>query len=494
MANTNVNWSIPSNPIQDLTKINVDKVKSGFQIGYQYRVDPNSQDPVVKDLNFFIDSDGSVWYVYAAVLGIQTNYKSLSDLKTYLPLTVDEATINKIKLAMPARLAEATGQKPPDNPATIPTGGGTPIDQIKDVLDNVKDPLGYLDKIAKEYQDPSYGDKLLQGWPVLKYPDNILDTGQDMLKIEQFRYQPPRKSIFDTDNTIKNGIQRGSPLDLKIKSLLKILLPIPNNLQDSNNVSWGPDNMNNLTAAAAGFGLKNTAELAKYVGGGAALGGVTGTGAANVGALAAKGYILANILKNAGDEAKSLGGISIASQFLNMAGFSVSPESVLANAAGIVPNSNLELLFNAPTLREFRFDYRFSPRSSEEATTVKRIIRSFKQGMAPRKKSSGAAGASSYFLSTPNVFKLSYITENKDGISGLNKFKVCALTGFSVNYTPDGQWSSYEGGQPVSYMVSMSFSELEPVYESDYQDNIYGYGTDNERTDLDRVKENDIGY
>lgn len=492
MANPNVNWSLPNDPIDvNGTVIDLSKVSDKQKYADGVPLDPNSKDEYIKITLLIIDpTTRRIKYKLGNAI-----YESIQDIANRNPPGYDKYTTENYKLATARVLSEATNQAAPNGPAYIPPiPESNPIDQIKDVLGIVNDPLGYLDKIAKEYQDPSYGDKLLQGWPVLKYPDNILDTGQDMLKIEQFRYQPPRKSIFDTDNTIKNGIQRGSPLDLKIKSLLKILLPIPNNLQDSNNVSWGPDNMNNLTAAAAGFGLKNTADLAKYVGGGAALGGVTGTGAANVGALAAKGYILSNILKNAGDEAKSLGGISIASQFLNMAGFSVSPESVLANTVGIVPNSNLELLFNAPTLREFRFDYRFSPRSSEEATTVKRIIRSFKQGMAPRKKSSGAAGASSYFLATPNVFKLSYITENKDGISGLNKFKVCALTGFSVNYTPDGQWSSYEGGQPVSYMVSMSFSELEPVYESDYQDNIYGYGTDNERTDLDRVKENDIGY
>jgi hypothetical protein len=38
---------------------------------------------------------------------------------------------------------------------------------------------------------------------------------------------------------------------------LQIILPMPNNAQDSNNVSWGEDNMNSLTTAATGTILNN---------------------------------------------------------------------------------------------------------------------------------------------------------------------------------------------------------------------------------------------
>ena len=329
----------------------------------------------------------------------------------------------------------------------------------------------------------------------LKYPLDLLDTGQDILVIQQFRYQPPRQDIFkDPKNILQNGIQRKSAL--RDKPLVQIFLPIPNNLQDSNNVSWGPDNMNNLTAAAAGAVLSKpgdyiasatTGALIGAISSALGLGGSVGSGAE----LGAKFKMLADLYTSAqgSNEATALAGTALSSQILNMAGFEVSPESILANAAGLVPNSNLELLFNAPALREFRFDYRFSPRSEKEATTLRHIIRSFKQGMAPRKRNS-SAGSASYFLATPNVFQLRYKTSNKEGIPGLNKFKICALTGFAVNYTPDGQWASYDGGQPVSYMVSMSFNELEPIYANDYSERIAS-GLEN---DLEPVGDDDIGY
>jgi hypothetical protein len=340
------------------------------------------------------------------------------------------------------------------------------------------------------------GDQLLKGLGggLLKYPEDLLDSGQDTLVITQFRYNPPRGNIFTTKaNVFQNGIKRNTALSEKI---IKVVLPAPNNASDSNNVSWGPDNMNNLTAAAAGAVLTNMGGVATSGAVGAVLGTIVSaltsgnlSGLPKGGALGIKAAVYKALLDQASGSANagSLINTALASQALNMAGFEVSPESILSSGAGVIPNSNLELLFNAPTLREFTFEYRLSPRSSNEARIVRNIIRSFKQGMAPRKvNAQGGTGPGGYFLATPNVFKLEYKTGNSS-IEGVNKIKICALTGFSVNYTPDGQWAAYEGGQPVSYIIRMSYTELDPVYENDYYDQ-------NSDADLESIGTNDIGY
>ena len=114
-----------------------------------------------------------------------------------------------------------------------------------------------------------------------------------------------------------------------------------------------------------------------------------------------------------------------------------------------------------------------SPRSKEEARNVKRIIRFFKQGSAARKlNATGGAGGRSTFLGTPNVFKLRYMTTGDKEISGLNKFKICALRGITVNYAPDGTWAAYDEGQPVSLTMSLNFQELESIYNTDYQESV----------------------
>ena len=50
----------------------------------------------------------------------------------------------------------------------------------------------------------------------------------------------------------------------------------------------------------------------------------------------------------------------------------------------------------------------------------------------------------------------------------LNKFKQCFLENISVNYTGDGVYTTYEGGEPVSMEMTLAFKELAPIYDVDY--------------------------
>ena len=323
------------------------------------------------------------------------------------------------------------------------------------------------------------------------YPRDILKTRQDTLKITQYSYKPPKGDIFTSANTnvgdiLKDGLQRGTAL----KDLIgTVILPIPNGIQDSNNVSWGSDEMNNLAAAATAQVLSNPG--AAMVGAGVAgLLAQTGipnvTGAVLYATLAQQAGGIANLPPETQAQLKT----AISSLVLKTAGFEVPAETIFSRGLGIVPNSNMELLFNGPTLRQFNFAYRLSPRSEEEAADVRKIIRFFKQGMAARKQNSqGGSGARSLFLGTPNVFKLEYKTGIED-IAGLNKFKICAMTGFTVNYAPDGEWAAYDKGQPVSLTVNMGFQELEPIYNTDYQET----GPLIASGDNPKVKPGDVGY
>ena len=40
----------------------------------------------------------------------------------------------------------------------------------------------------------------------------------------------------------------------------------------------------------------------------------------------------------------------------------------------------------------------------------------------------------------------------------------------NVQYTPDGQYSTFYDGAITSYQMQLSFKELEPVFDSDYDD------------------------
>lgn len=340
--------------------------------------------------------------------------------------------------------------------------------------------------------DSNNEKKIFKDGGLLLYPIDILKDQQDTLQITMYRYRAPLEGVFsgkvDTKSIFTKGLQRNSALK---ESIATTILPIPSGIQDNNAISWGDDQMNNLTAAVTAGMIKNV---------GAAGGIQAALGLANT-LTQIKGINLptgalnqASALISAGADLNNpIVKTAIVSLLLKNAGFEVSPETILARGAGIAPNSNLELLFQGPTLRQFGFTWRMSPRSAKEARNVKRIIRMFKQGSAPRKvDSQSGAGASSLFLGTPNVFKLSYKTAGNKEISGLNKFKICALVNMNVVYAPDGQWAAYDEGQPVSLTMTLNFQEIEPVYESDYQKNIFsdlvGKG------DYSPVNDDDVGY
>lgn len=332
---------------------------------------------------------------------------------------------------------------------------------------------------------------------LLYYPLDILDGQQDVLKISMYNYSPPNANAFrkggstEATKIAKDGMQRGSAAVVGKEQFKSVtILPIPNNVADTNAVGWNDAGMNNLTAAlVAQTAGKNIPGLIT----------MAGVGAAGGGAAAMYGELLANL--GTIDPNTPIGQTfktALTSSVLKQAGIDVSPEEILARGFGMIPNSNLELLFSKVTLRTFDFSWNMTPRSETEARNIRRIIRQFKQGMAARRISSSGstfkAGETSYFLGSPNVFKLSYRTADDKPIAGLNRFKLCALTNFSVNYAPSGQWSAFDGGMPTGVTIGMNFAELEPVYENDYQEEILGGAGINEGVDLDKITADDVGY
>jgi len=349
----------------------------------------------------------------------------------------------------------------------------------------------------------------------LVYPiDADFGNTQDYIQINQFTYKPVNQNIFFADSNkekredgsgffglLKNGVKNGSP---KEKHLGLVKLPMPNQLQDSNNVAWGQDQLNAITAAvssevfgATGGAINLIQEILK---GNKTFGDIVQSakdGAKDlIGNLAqastdAKGVVTST-------DAGLLGRSVIGSALLNIAQFGVTPETALARGAGVVPNSNMQLLFNAPTLREFTFNWRLTPRSREEAIRIKNIIRFFKQGMAVKKGNKTKSGTStSFFLGTPNIFDITFRTAKEsnellDRNDSVLRIKTCALTGVAVNYTPDGMWNAYEKGMPTSVLLSLRFGELEPIFDTDYEEDPFEY--DSSRPDIRPVPIDAIGY
>ena len=163
----------------------------------------------------------------------------------------------------------------------------------------------------------------------------------------------------------------------------------------------------------------------------------------------------------------------LAAEAISLFGPQVDVNQLFQRANGEIINPHMELLFGGPTLRNFRFSFRLAPRNEREAEQVRLIIRAFKRNMAP-KATGGTIGSGSFFLKTPNVFKLRYRSGRKNH-PFLNKFKQCFMTDMQTTYTGEGVYSTYEDGTPVSMTLDVAFKEIQPIYDVDYDN---GPGTE----------------
>lgn len=314
------------------------------------------------------------------------------------------------------------------------------------------------------------------GSNILRYPYEALSSATDYLQIDILEYVPVSKNSQNTSGTgslISRPGSRRNSLNNRVgyrsiggltNRVLKdggtILLQVPAQVQDGNSVSYGDSRMNGLVAAGA--------QAATAIMDGIKLNDMEGS-IENV-----SNELKGIGIQGLGDAGGGNGIKDIATKFLTSKamgalGGNVSVNQLLARQSGEIFNPNMELLFNGPTLRSFRFSFKMTPRSSAEAEQVKLIIRSFKRNMAPKTaESAGKSGSrGNFFLKSPNIFELRYRSGNQDH-PFLHKFKQCFLTDVSVNYTGEGVYATYEDATPVSMILDLSFKELEPVYDVDY--------------------------
>ena len=290
----------------------------------------------------------------------------------------------------------------------------------------------------------------------LRYPDKAIHEDTDYLKIEVFEYVAVGFSTAGQTSTSSKTNYKGKTIQDTI------LLPIPQNIQDSNGAGWGEDSINNIAA----FGLGQVGDFIESPELLKGFGDLLKTTASEFGKVAVTGG------------AQNLNTAFFASKAVNILGGNTSFSGVLARSSGQILNPNTELLFNGVKLRSFNFSFDFAPRNSPEAEKVRQIIRTFKKSMSPTVTNAGSdSGAigTGLFLKTPKIFQLSYMKGNSPH-PFLNKFVPAALVNMNVNYTGSGTYMTYHDGKPVHMKMDLSFQELSPIYESDYSEDDTGVG------------------
>ena len=274
-------------------------------------------------------------------------------------------------------------------------------------------------------------------------------------QVKEYRDKTVNKTVLAGLPRDQFSFDQRKRMEFEKRSLGHMTLPIPDGVSDANRVDYGSGTLNPLqagfvdTAAAALMGAENegvTAELSEAL----------------------------QAVEIESDQVKKIIGAFAAESALK-----VDKSQLIARTEGQIFNNNLELLFQGPTLRTFNFRYKFSPRDESEIKNVMKIIRAFKQSSAVQRSQSGL------FLVTPNTYRLEFKKGGaKLGTSNRHRFlpriKECALLQCTVDYMPEGSYMTYDSddlsfqGSMVTYIVTLSFQELDPIFNDDYEDQDLG--------------------
>lgn len=281
---------------------------------------------------------------------------------------------------------------------------------------------------------------------LLRYPYKKITQSDDYLQIDIVEYKSP--GIEQQPGSFAfNTSEQSLSENIKVP-IISIILPIPDNISDSNSAKWGAGEVGPLAATFADIAKNATNE------------GING--------------IISSVLEkfNLGKSALKTGTGQVAGQatMTNLALralFQENAPDLFSRAGGITFNQNVELLFAGVTIREpFTFSFEMTPRSEKESNEVKEIIRSFKKYSAVS-KGNDTGGAAGLFLKAPQVFRIRYMSGGKPH-PFLNKFKVCALLQLSTVYTGSGTYATYPDATPVHMTLNLTFQELTPIYYEDY--------------------------
>tara|TARA_B100001250_G_scaffold299922_1_gene261559 strand:- start:1976 stop:2971 length:996 start_codon:yes stop_codon:yes gene_type:complete len=316
---------------------------------------------------------------------------------------------------------------------------------------------------------------------IQRYPEDLIDHKSDYFQIEVLKQQKSDKKGFAALGDIKETVTETEGTDgKKIKKTKTsggfntftgdlatgqttqasdkydklpvssvIILPIPQNIKDSNGASWGESKLNDFAA----WGLNKVGD---------AMNSETG-----MELLKSPGSSFSEIKDAAigtrGGAIANYGKLVMAASAANALGANVTIGGLLSRVSGQVINQNLEMVFSGVTVRSFNFGWDLVPRSIDEAQVVKKILRTLKLASSAKMHKDNLG-----FLNAPDIFRIKYMKGGK-AHPFLNRFKSCALESINVNYTGSGTYATYPDGTPVHMKMDLTFKELNPIYAEDHE-------------------------
>jgi hypothetical protein len=177
--------------------------------------------------------------------------------------------------------------------------------------------------------------------------------------------------------------------------------------------------------------------------------------AGNIAAAISSNPDLANKVNAAGEEKAG----SVGKQILETGGaaatsIALKTSPFLSAMSGLAANPRREQLFKNVDFRRFQFDYQFFPKSPGEAANILEIIRMFKVHMHPEFKDDA-----NFLYIYPSEFEIR-IYNGTNPNNAIHKFATCVLSEMTVNYNPNGVFTTFENGMPTQINMNLQFIEI----------------------------------
>lgn len=292
----------------------------------------------------------------------------------------------------------------------------------------------------------------------------------DMLQIDIMEYVPIANTNLGTQtNPFVTDVQSADVYEVinnkrattpsRRKTMATVLLPVPNDINYNDQLSWSTDKvkmLGKMLPGLAGAAVNDPGQIGNMIS------RMAGAGTAE--------FILDAIGKIPG---------------------APPAEALTSGIGGKILNPYVEQIFQGIAMREFNFSWKLVPRNASEQVRIHNIIKTLRYYSLPNYSGSGpiqnqgAQDPAIYnviskledrWLTVPNIFDLKWKQAGTQTlIQSLPQIKPCVLKNIQVNYTPDNVWATHintagaglSGPAPVAYEVTMAFAETEIVTADD---------------------------
>ena len=167
-----------------------------------------------------------------------------------------------------------------------------------------------------------------------------------------------------------------------------------------------------------------------------------------------------------------------------------------AAGTGLAQNNHVALTYRGPQgFRDHSFVFQFFPKSADEATEVRELIKDFQDGSTPR-RAGGFEETNKLitpYYASPRQWVIKFFNGRNDGENPyLPQIKRSVITSFAINHDPDSVVSFHRDGSPVHSTLTMTFKEIEHVISGDGGNRMVGYEEETHENMADAISRRTI--